>query len=81
MASFADHLSPKEKKAAIDMALEGGMEPADVFRAVTANVYGSTKRRKLIVDWGKRMDLDASASLRIAFEAGLIPSPHLPRER
>ena len=37
-------LSPKEKRAAIEMALEGGMRPAEVFRAVLANVYGPTQR-------------------------------------
>jgi len=81
MTSLTDHLSSKEKQAAIDMAVQGGMEPAEVFRAVTANVYGATKRRKLIVEWGKRMKLEANEALRIAQNAGLIPSPHPPREK
>ncbi len=81
MPSISDHLTPKEKKAAIEMALEGGMEPAEVFKAVTANVYGATERRKLIVEWGARMNLEASEALRIAHAAGLIPSAHPPRER
>ena len=81
MGNASDYLSSKEKKAAIEMALEGGMEPADVFRAITANVFGSTARRKLIVAWGKRMNLDSNEALRIAQRAGLIPSSHPPRER
>ena len=81
MPSISDHLTPKEKKAAIEMALEGGMEPAEVFKAVTANVYGATERRKLIVEWGAKMKLEASEALRIAQAAGLIPSSHAPRER
>jgi hypothetical protein len=79
MTSVTVHLTPKEKKAAISMALEGGMEPAEVFKAVTANVYGATARRKLIVEWGEKMGLDASDSLHKAVEAGLIPSSHPPR--
>jgi len=81
MRSVTDHLTPKEKKAAIEMALEGGMEPAEIFKAVTANVFGATERRKLIVEWGARMKLDVNESLRIAQAAGLIPSSHAPRER
>jgi len=81
MRSITDHLSRKEKLAAIEMALEGGMEPAEIFKAVTANVFGATERRKLIVEWGARMKLDANESLRIAQAAGLIPSSHAPRER
>ena len=80
MASIIDALTPKEKKAAIDMALEGGMEPAEVFKAVTHNVYGATARRKLIVQWGMRMKLKPTEALRIAQAAGLIPTPHPPRE-
>jgi hypothetical protein len=81
MRSITDHLTPKEKKAALEMALEGGMEPAEIFKVVTANVYGSTERRKLIVEWGARMKLESSEALRIAQAAGLIPSSHAPRER
>jgi hypothetical protein len=81
MASITDHLSAKEKKAAIDMALEGGMEPAEIFKAVLANVYGATKRRTLVVEWGERMNLDPNEALRIAHAAGLIPTTHVPREK
>jgi len=63
------------------MALEGGMEPAEVFKAVVANVYGPTERRKLIVQWGAKMKLESSESLRIAQTAGLIPSSHPPRTK
>src|SRR5271163_2313828 len=66
MRSITDHLTRKEKLAALEMALEGGMEPAEVFKAVTANVYGATERRKLIVEWGARMKLEASEAMRIA---------------
>ena len=79
--SIANHLTQKEKQPAIEMAREGGMEPADVFKAVTANVYGAAERRKLIVEWGARMKPEASEALRIAQAAGLIPSAHPPRER
>ena len=81
MASVTGHLTPKEKQAAIAMALEGGMEPKEIFRAVTANVYGSAARRALIVEWGERMGMNATESLRIAFAAGLIPSSHPPKKK
>jgi hypothetical protein len=79
--SVVDFLSPQERRSAIDMALEGGLDAAEIFKAVTANVWGPTERRKMIVDWGKRMKLDSSESLRIAQQAGLIPSSHPPQQK
>jgi hypothetical protein len=79
--SVTAHLTPREKRAAIDMALEGGMEPADIFKAITANVFGPTERRALIVAWGKKMGLESSAALQIARDAGLIPTTHPPRSK
>jgi len=79
--SATEWLTTSEKKSAIEMALAGGMEPVEILRAVLANVYGPTERRRLIVEWAKRMSLDSSDALRIAQGAGLIPSSHPPRER
>jgi hypothetical protein len=78
-ASQTDYLSPQEKKGAIEAALKGGMEPAEVFEAVLQNVYGIDKRKKMVVEWGKRMGLEPSDSLRIAQGANLIPTIRSPR--
>jgi hypothetical protein len=77
--SQTDYLTPQEKKGAIDAALKGGMEPAEVFKAVLQNVYGLNERKTLVLDWGKRMGLEASESLRIAQAANLIPTTRKPR--
>lgn len=78
--TVTDFLSPQERRAAVEMALAGDMKPAEVFKAVTANVWGPTERRKLIVEWGRKMNLESSESLRIAQQAGLIPSSHPPHK-
>jgi hypothetical protein len=76
--SVTDHLDAKEKKGAIDAALGGGMEPVEVFKALVQNVYGLTRRKRMIVDWGKKMGLEASDSLHIAQGANLIPTSRKP---
>lgn len=78
--SVTDHLSDKEKKGAVEAALAGGMEPAEVFKAVLQNVYGVGQRKKIVIEWGKKMGLEANEALRIAQSANLIASTRKPRE-
>ena len=77
--SVSDHLTPREKKGAIEAALAGGMEPAEVFKAALQNVFGVSQRKNMIIEWGRKMGLEPSDSLRIAQNANLIPSPRAPR--
>jgi hypothetical protein len=77
--TITGHLTNSEKKGAIDAALKGGMEPAEVFKAVLQGVYGVSERKKVVIEWGKKMGLDASESLRIAQGATLIPTKRPPR--
>src|SRR5260370_25215786 len=78
--SISDHLTPREKKGAIEAALAGGMDPAEVFKAVLQNVYGVSKRKDMVIEWGRKMGLEPSESLRIAQHANLIPSSRGPSE-
>lgn len=75
------HLTSSEKKGAIDAALKGGMEPAEVFKAVLQGVYGVTERKRVVIEWGEKMGLDASEALRIAQAATLIPTKRPPRAK
>src|SRR5713226_5016678 len=77
--SLSDHLTPREKKGVIEAALAGGMEPAEVFKALLQNVFGISKRKNMIIEWGRRMGLEPNDSLRIAQAANLIASPRAPR--
>jgi hypothetical protein len=76
--SASEHLTEKEKRAAVEAALAGGMEPAEIFKAILQNVYGTNERKSLLLKWGERMGLDASESLRIAQSANLIRSSRKP---
>jgi hypothetical protein len=76
--SITEHLSAAERRGAIEAALKGGMEPADVFKAVLSNVYGVAERKKQIIYWGGKMGLDANESLRVAQQAHLIASVRTP---
>ena len=76
--SVSEHLTEKERRAAVEAALAGGMEPAEIFKAILQNVYGTNERKSLVVEWGKRLGLDASESLRIAQAANLLRSSRKP---
>jgi hypothetical protein len=69
-------MTTQSKRMAIASAREVGLSDAEILREVLANVYGSTKRRELIVEWGELLGLEASEALRVAHAAGLIPSAH-----
>lgn len=79
--SLSDHLTSSEKKGAIEAALKGGMEPAEVFKAVLQNVFGVSERKNMVIEWGRKMGLEPSESLRIAQNANLIASPRAPRAK
>jgi hypothetical protein len=76
--SIADHLTQQEKRAAIEAALKGEMTAEEVFEAVLQNVYGAAKRKQLVIEWGEKMGLDASESLRRAHAANLIATGRMP---
>jgi hypothetical protein len=78
--TITDSLSSLEKKGAIEAALAGDMEPVDIFTAILQNVYGITERKRVVVEWGRKIGLQPSESLRIAQGASLIPTTRAPRE-
>lgn len=79
-SSIADHLTQQEKRGAIENALKGGMSAEEVFEAVLKNVYGIPKRKLLIIEWGEKMGLEATESLRRAHAANLIATSRMPSE-
>ncbi len=78
--SLADNLTQQEKRAAIEAALNGGMTAAEVFDAVLKNVYGVARRKQMVIEWGEKMGLDPSESLRQAHAANLIATRRMPSE-
>lgn len=76
--SVTDHLSEKEKRGAVESALAGGMEPVEVFKAVLAGIWGVNERKKLIIEWGRKMNLEPNEALRVAHRAHLIASVRNP---
>ena len=77
--SISAHLSQREKKGAVEAALAGGMEPAEVFKAVLQNVFGVSERKNMVIEYGRKMGLEPSESLHIAQRANLIASSRAPR--
>jgi hypothetical protein len=73
-------MTTHSKRMAIASAREAGFSNAEILREVLGNVYGSNKRRELVVEWGELLGLEASEALRVAHAAGLIPSAHPPRK-
>lgn len=63
----------------IKAARDRGFSDSEILVEVLRGVYGSEKRRTLVVEWGELLGLTASDSLRLAHAVGLIPSAHPPR--
>ena len=61
-------------------AREAGFSDAEILEEILRAEYGGDHRRSLVVEWGELMGLDASSALRLAHEAGLIPTAHPPRK-
>ena len=73
-------MTTQSKRMAIASAREAGFSDAEILKEVMGGVYGSNKRRELVVEWGGLLGLEASEALRVAHAAGLIPSVHPPRK-
>lgn len=59
-------MTTHSKRMAIASAREAGFSNAEILREVLGNVYGSNKRRELVVEWGELLGLEASEALRVA---------------
>ena len=72
-------MSTANKARLILAARKAGFSDAEILKEVLRAVYGSEKRRTMIVEWGELLGRTPSDSLRLAHAAGLIPSAHPPR--
>ena len=73
-------MTTQSKRMAVAAAREIRFSDAEILKEVLGGVYGSNKRRELVVEWGELLGLDPSHALRVARAAGLIPSVHPPRK-
>ena len=65
----------------IQTAREVGFSDAEVLREILRAEFGGNHPRSLVVEWGELLGLDATAALRLARDAGLIPTAHPPRKQ
>ena len=72
-------MSTANKLRLIRAAREAGFSDEDILREILRGVYGSEKRRNMVVEWGELLGRTASDALRIAHFVGLLPSAHPPR--
>jgi len=70
----------RERLRLVKAAREAGWDNRRIVKTVLRGVFGGNERRKIVVEWGESLGLEPSAALRLAFEAGLIPSLHPPRD-
>lgn len=73
-------MSKAERHRLIEAAREAGWTDRNILETVLRGVFGGNERRRMVVEWGELLGLEPSESLRLAFEAGLIPSVHPPRD-
>jgi hypothetical protein len=73
-------MTTQSKRMAIAAAREAGFSDAEILKEVLGGVYGSTKRRELVVEWGELLGLKSTEALHVAHAAGLIASAHPPRK-
>jgi hypothetical protein len=72
-------MSNASKLRLIRSARDAGFSDVEILREVLRGVYGSEKRRQMVVEWGQLLGRTPSEALRIAHAAGLIASAHPPR--
>jgi hypothetical protein len=72
-------MSLAEKFRLIKAARKISWTDADILRTVLGGVYGSERRRRLVVEWGEALGLTSSEALRVAHASGLLPSARPPR--
>lgn len=72
-------MSTANRVRLVNAAREAGFSDAEILKEVLRGVYGSEKRRTMVVEWGELLGRTPSDALRIAHAAGLIPSAHPPR--
>jgi hypothetical protein len=68
-------------KAKIAMARAAGWSDGDILRVALANVYGATRRRELVVEWGKYLGIETNAALQLARRELLIPTAARPASK
>jgi hypothetical protein len=73
-------MTTQSKQLAIAAAREAGFSDAEILKEVLRRVYGSNKRRELVVEWGGFLGLEPSEALRVAHATGLIASVRPPRK-
>lgn len=71
-------MSAESIKAKIAMARKLGWSDGEILRTALANVYEPTPRRKMVVEWGEYLGLEASDALRLAQREHLIPTSARP---
>lgn len=71
--------SVSERKALIELARLKGWADEKILKTVIVGVAGAHNRKKLVVEWGELLGLDASEALRTARRAGLILTTRPPR--
>jgi hypothetical protein len=71
--------SNAERKLLIELARINGMSDVQIFRRAIVGVLGADNRKRIIIQWGELMGLEASEALRIAQQGGLIVTRRLPK--
>jgi hypothetical protein len=71
--------SNAERKLLIELARIKGMSDIQIFRKAITGVLGADNRKRIIIQWGELMGLEASEALRIAQHGGLILTRRLPK--
>lgn len=71
--------SNAERKLLIELARMKGMSDVQIFRKAIAGVLGADNRKRIIIQWGELMGIEASEALRTAQRGGLVLTRSLPR--
>jgi hypothetical protein len=71
--------SNEERKLLIELARINGMSDVQIFRKAITGVVGTDNRKRIIIQWGELMGLEASEALRRAQRGGLILTRRLPK--
>jgi hypothetical protein len=71
--------SNAERKLIIELSRMKGMSDGKIFRLAVMGVLGIDRRKQIVIQWGKLMDLEPTEALRIARRAGVVLTTRLPK--
>ena len=68
-----------DRKKIVALLREAGFADGDIIRRLLSGEYGTTHRKKVLLDWADALGMKPTEILREALRMGLIPNDQMPK--